>query len=247
MEGMILAAGLGTRLGDLTRDTPKALIEVAGVPMLERVARRLIDAGVDRLIVNAHHHADRIVAFLEENSGFGVDFAVSREDDRPLDTGGGVSHARALFRGDGPFILHNVDILSSIPLRRMFDEHAARDPRPLATLAVMRRSTSRYLLFDDDGLAGRVDHGKDLRILARPERGEVRELAFAGVHVVSPEIFEMIDQEGAFSILDVYLAAVGRGFRVEPYLIPAEGWIDIGRPEQLARAEKAMAGAESER
>ncbi len=239
---MILAAGLGTRLGDLTRDTPKALIPVGGVPMLERVATRLIEAGVDRLIINTHHHGEQIAAFLEARRGFGVEFAVSREVERPLDTGGGLAHARHLFRGNGPFFLHNADILSEIPLRRMFDEQVARDPWPLATLAVMRRPTSRYLLFDDNGLLGRVDESKDLRLLARAAIGEVRPLAFGGVHVISPEIFDAIDQEGAFSILDVYLAAVGRGQRITPYEVDAKGWIDIGKPEQLALAERILGG-----
>src|SRR4051794_39483433 len=107
MDGMILAAGVGSRLGEITERTPKALVEVGGVPMLERVARRLIAAGVDRLIINISHHADQVAQFVEEKDGFGVEYVLSREDPAPLETGGGILHAAAHFRRDAPFIVHN--------------------------------------------------------------------------------------------------------------------------------------------
>lgn len=236
MEAMLLAAGLGTRLRPLTDFVPKALVEVAGVPMLERVARQLIDAGADRLIINHHHLGAQVLEFVARREHFGVDVAFSAEEERPLETGGGLLHAERLFLGDAPFFLHNTDILTDFPLGEMYEAHLASSP--LATLAVMDRETSRYLLFDDEGLLGRTDEEKGLRLEARPPRGEVRELAFAGVHVVSPGIFGRITEQGAFSILEPYLRLVGEGERIEPFRIDGHHWSDIGKPHQLEAATR---------
>jgi N-acetyl-alpha-D-muramate 1-phosphate uridylyltransferase len=236
VEAMIFAAGLGTRLGPITRDLPKALVSVGGVPMLERVATRLVDAGVGRLIINTHHFTERIVEFVESRVGFGVEVVFSHEVEAPLETGGGLRRAAPLFRADAPFFLHNADVLSDLPLAEIRAVHLAR--APLATLAVMRRESSRFLLFDDLGLLGRADSAKDLRIEARPQSGEVQELAFAGVHVVSPTIFALLPEAPAFSILDAYLSAVEQGHRIDPFRVDDYAWIDIGKPEQLEDANE---------
>jgi NDP-sugar pyrophosphorylase family protein len=235
---MILAAGLGTRLGARTRDTPKALIPVAGVPMLERVARRLIEAGADRLIINTHHHPEQISDFVAARDGFGVPVAFSPEPDRPLETGGGLLQARALLDGDEPFFLHNVDILTNLPLAALYETHL--EAAPLATLAVMERKTSRYLLFDDSGLFGRVDEKKGLELRSREPHGEVYPLAFGGVHVISSEIFPLLTETGAFSILDPYLRLASAGYRILPFRVDDYAWMDIGKPEQLEEAERML-------
>ena len=237
---MLFAAGLGTRLGALTQDIPKALVPIGGIPMLERVARRLIEAGVDRLIINTHHFGERIVEYVEGRDRFGVEVVFSHERDEPLETGGGLRQAAPLFRSGEPFFLHNADILSEIPLAQMYSQHLER--RPLATLAVMTRETSRRLLFDDLGLLGRVDDGRGVRIEARDAEGEVRERAFAGIHVVSPELLPRIHETGVFSILDPYLRLAGEGLRVEPFESDGYPWIDIGKPEQLEAARSWLEG-----
>src|SRR5262245_31371443 len=117
MDAMILAAGLGTRLAPLTDATPKALVEVGGVPMLERVARRLVEAGAPRLVVNVCPFADRIEAFVRARHGFGVECAISRESPAPLETGGGLLAAAPLLQDDGPVVLHNVDVLTDLSIR----------------------------------------------------------------------------------------------------------------------------------
>ncbi len=245
---MILAAGLGTRLRPLTDERPKALIEVGGVPMLERVARRLIAAGADRLIVNVHHFADAVEAFLVERRGFGVEVVVSREEEAPLETGGGILHAARHFRREAPFFVHNVDIITDIPLDAMYADHrtAARaDERVLGTLAVHVRDTRRHLLVDDAGLLGRVELDSEGRILeeerVRAPSGKPRRLAFAGIHVVEPRFLDLVSERGTFSVLDPYLRLVGRGWTVRGFDVTGRLWLETGTPERLARA-RAWAG-----
>lgn len=232
---MLLAAGLGTRLRPLTDDIPKALVPIAGVPMLERIALRLIGAGADRLVINLHHLGDRIREFVERREGWGVEVVFSPEPDLLLETGGGLLNAAPLLRRDEPFFMHNTDVLSDLPLREMYEAHLSSAAE--ATLAVMRRETSRRLLFDDQGLLGRVDAGKGLRLEARPPSGPVQELAFAGVHVISPGFLEGLAGAGAFSILDPYLERAGEHGRILPFRVDGYRWIDIGKPDELADAE----------
>jgi NDP-sugar pyrophosphorylase family protein len=236
---MILAAGLGTRLRPLTDHTPKALLDVGGVPIIERVARRLIEAGADRLIINTAHLAQQIEDYVRARDGFGVETIFSREDPGPLETGGALLAAEPHFRGGAPFLLHNADILSAIPLGGMYAAHLAAGD-PLASLAVLDRPTSRRLLFDDDGLLGRTDEGKGLDLRVRPPAGEVRAVPFAGIHVISPRIFGLLTERGAFSILDPYLRLAGAGERILPFRVDGHTWIDIGRPEQLEEARQTF-------
>jgi NDP-sugar pyrophosphorylase family protein len=244
MDAMILAAGLGTRLGDVTRDTPKALVDVAGVPVLERVARRLIEAGASCLIINVHHHAGRIVEFVESRGGFGVDVVFSREAGAPLETGGGLLHAAPHFRDDLPFLLHNVDVLCDVDLRALFQAQLDAGPAALATLAVSRRETSRQLLFDDAGLVGRHDARSGERRLVRQATGEPGPLAFAGIHAVSPRIFGLLTERGAFSILDAYLRLAGAGHRIGAFDMGDARWLEIGNPARLEAARAAIAADE---
>ena len=225
---MLLAAGLGTRLRPLTDHAPKALVDVGGLPILERVARRLI--------VNLHHFGDQIRDYVAKRDGFGVEVVFSSEEAQPLETGGGLLQAAPLFRRDAPFFLHNADILTDLPLGRMYAAH--QESEPLATLAVMERDSSRYLLFDELGLFGRADEKKGIRLEARPPVGEVRRLAFGGVHVISPAILERFTESGAFSILDPYLRLAGEGMRILPFRIDGAYWSDIGKPEQLEEARR---------
>lgn len=236
MDAMLLAAGLGTRLRPLTDDIPKALVPVAGIPMLDRIAHRLIEAGADRLVINLHHLGDRIREHVERRAGWGVDVVFSPEPDRPLETGGGLLNAAPLIRRDSPFFMHNTDILTDLPLEEMYEHHVSAGAD--ATLAVMQRETSRRLLFDDRGLFGRMDAGRDLRIEARPPIGEVRDLAFAGVHVISPDLLDRLSGDGPFSILDPYLESAGEGRIIMPYRVDAYSWTDIGKPEELASADE---------
>lgn len=235
MEAMILAAGLGTRLRPLTDTIPKALIRVGGVPMLERVARRLIEIDVHRLIVNVHHHAEKIEAFVSQIDDFGIDVHISREPDRPLETGGGLKHAAALFEKREPFFLHNVDIYSDVDLGGMYDCHLAS--RPLATLAVKSPPSSRHLVFDEGAaLCGYGDRQGSEHIV-RPPQGETLRCDFCGIHVLSPRIFDLMSETGAFSIINTYLRLSRSGESVQPYHVGKAVCLDVGAPDRLAFAQ----------
>src|SRR5258706_9417694 len=202
MKAMILAAGLGTRLRPLTDDRPKALVEVGGRTMLEIALARLREFGVREVIVNVHHFADMVVDYLKTNGNFGMRIEVSREDVL-LDTGGGLKKAAWFFlndsgRGDEPFLLHNVDVVSTIDLRRMMQFH--QEHQALATLAVQDRETSRYLLFDDRReLCGRRAGRDQPPELVRPAQ-RLQAWAFSGIRVISPRLLAMITEDCAFSI-----------------------------------------------
>ncbi len=244
MKAMILAAGLGTRLRPLTNDRPKALVEVAGRTLLEIVLARLRVFGVSEVIVNAHHFAGTIVEYLKANGNFGMRIEVSREEEL-LDTGGGLKQAAWFFLDSAassqePFILHNVDVISTIDLGRMMRFHTER--AALATLAVQERQSSRYLLFDESGqLCGRRT-GRDGRAeLVRPAE-PLQALAFSGIHVISPLIFAKMREEGAFSIIDAYLHLAAQNEKIVAFRADECYWRDLGRPESLLEADRDLAG-----
>jgi NDP-sugar pyrophosphorylase family protein len=245
MEAMIFAAGAGTRLRPLTDRLPKALVPVRGRPLLAHVMDRLVSAGATRLIVNTCHHADQIAGYLERFAPPGVEIALSPEPDGPYDTGGGLLAAAPLFRKEGPILLHNVDVLSRIPLEDVLAAHGAArrsaEGRLVATLAVQDRGAARQLLFDDDGLMGRETRGRD-RVVQESEQvrepvGALRRWSFAGIHVVEPAVFELCERTGRFSIRTLYLDLALRGYRILPVDVSAHEWFEVGTPERLAEAE----------
>ena len=185
---MILAAGLGTRLRPLTDDRPKALVEINGRTLLEIALSRLRSFGVSEVIINVHHLAGMIVDYLKANDNFGMNIEVSREEEL-LDTGGGLKKAAYFFTRDSsvpcePFIVHNVDVLSTIDLKRMLQFHT--ENQALATLAVQDRLTSRYLLFDNRfQLCGRRAGESSSELVGDSQPSQA--LAFCGIHIVSPQ------------------------------------------------------------
>ena len=242
MKAMILAAGLGTRLRPLTNDRPKALVKIAGRSMLEITLSRLRESGVSDVIVNVHHFADMVVDYLKAHDNFGMRIEVSREE-LLLDTGGGLKKAAWFFQDDRslteqPFILHNVDVLSSIDLQRMVRFHT--EHQSLATLAVQHRQTSRYLLFDEQlQLCGRRSaHGGESEMVRPSERPQA--LAFSGIHVISPRMFELMTEAGAFSIVDCYLRLAAAGQTIAGCNVDGAYWTDLGTPENVARASEHL-------
>ena len=241
MDAMIFAAGLGTRLRPLTHRTPKALIEVGGVPMLERVARRLIAAGADRLIINTHAFPDRIVQFVRARGDFGVEVHFSHEPHEPLDTGGGLREAAPLFYRTAPCFLHNCDVVSDIDLSALYAAHA-NDGVAIATLAVLPAHETRYLLFDAHGLCGYAPRQGGADVLVRTAVDEPRCFHFSGIHTISPEHLERLPSTRVFSIITWYLQLAAQGERVAPFDAGDAYWVDIGSPEKLAHANEHFAG-----
>ncbi len=242
MKAMILAAGLGTRLRPLTDKRPKALVEIAGRAMVEITLSRLRAFGIREVIINVHHFADMVVEYLKRNDGFGMRIEVSREEIL-LDTGGGLKKAAWFFLEDSkgveePFILHNVDVISTIDLRRMLQFHA--ENRALATLAVQDRETIRYLLFDEElRLCGRRSGRDQKSEIVRPSH-QVQALAFSGIHVISPRLLPMMSEEGVFSIIDSYLRIAGRGEKIAAFRADEYYWRDLGRPENVTQAAEDL-------
>lgn len=239
-KAMILAAGLGTRLRPLTNDRPKALVELAGHTLLEITLRRLRSVGITDVIVNTHHFADQMAVYLAAHNSFGMRVEISREDSL-LDTGGGLQKAAPFFLADGsdqPFLLHNVDVLSTIDLGRMIQFHTEHNA--LATLAVQDRRTSRYLLFDQQGqLCGRRAGQDGPADLARPA-AEPQARAFSGIHVLSPRIFSLLTEQGAFSIISAYLRLAAQGERILAFPTDGAYWRDLGRPDSIAQAAQDL-------
>jgi len=235
MKAMVFAAGLGTRLRPLTNDRPKALVEIAGRSLLQLALERLRTFGIQDVIINVHHFADQIVDYLRTNDHFGMRIEISREDVL-LDTGGGLKKAAWFFRGDAePFVVHNVDVVSTIDLQRMIEFHVQQDA--LATLAVKSRETSRPLLFDDAlQLCGRRLIREEKTEVVRPS-GRLSELAFSGIHVVSPRLLDMLEEDGVFSIIPVYLRLAGAGKKIMGFPADEYHWRDLGRVEDLKKAE----------
>jgi mannose-1-phosphate guanylyltransferase len=242
MKAMVLAAGLGTRLRPLTDSRPKALVEVSGRTLLEITLSRLRDFGVTEVIVNVHHFADMVLDYLESNNSFGMRIEISREEIL-LDTGGGLKKAAWFFLDDPkqldePFILHNVDVVSSIDLRRMIGFHI--ESRALATLAVKDRETSRYLLFDEHNeLCGRRSK-PDLKTELVRTADNLQALAFSGIHVISPRMLPMMTEEGVFSIINSYLSLAARGQKILAFHADEYHWRDLGRPEHLVQAAEDL-------
>lgn len=243
MKAMIFAAGLGTRLKPLTDHMPKALVPVAGRPMLEHVILKLKAAGFNELVINIHHFGEQILDFLRANQNFGLTIHISDERDCLLDTGGGIRKAEPFFRGNEPFLVHNVDILSDTDLKALYEYH--RQSGNDATLLASRRKTVRYLLFDDEKrLCGWIN--KDT-LQTKPEGfaynpDHHHEYAFSGIHVISPSLFHYMDERwtGKFSIMDFYLQTCHEA-RIGGRLTDTLRLIDIGKPETLTQAEEFLA------
>ncbi|MDT8393601.1 MAG: nucleotidyltransferase family protein [Bacteroidales bacterium] len=238
MKAMILAAGRGTRLQPLTNDIPKALVKAGGMSLLERLIIKMKVQGITEIVINVHHLSDQIVRFLSDKDHFGIDITVSDESNALLDTGGAIFNARNLL-DDAPFIVHNVDVLSDIDLRKLYQAHMAHNA--LATLVVRSRATSRYLLFNEEMLMqGWENRNSGERIIAGNESENLLPQAFSGIHVISPDIFRLYDGQGAFSIIDAYLALCASQ-QIRAY--PSSGlWIDAGKAEGLKLANKLLGG-----
>ena len=242
MKAMILAAGVGSRLRPLTDETPKALIPVAGVPMLERVLVRLQDAGALSFVVNVHAHAQKVADFCAELSRRrSAPISVSREDDLLLDTGGAIKKASLLLRGREPFFVHNADVLTDLDLRALYAAHL--ESGALATLSVRERDCGRAYLFDSAGrFVGHDDKTSGRTTWIKGPVPGAQRLAFDGLHVISPALLDRMTEGGVFSITKTYLRLAAAGADLRAFRSDRWAWHDIGTPEKLAAAEAFASG-----
>ena len=228
MVGMIFAAGLGTRLKPLTDTMPKALVPLAGKPLLQWQVEKLRDAGITDIIVNVHHFPDMIIDAVRANQGWGCNISISDERDCLLDTGGGLKKALT----EGPVLACNVDILSNIDIPALID---AYEQSGISQLVVSDRSTQRYLCFDDQNtLCGWTN------IATGELKGQDgRHLAFSGMQILSPDALALLATmpEGKFSLIDFYLRTMQRApFRA---YVPANyQMMDVGKINEIEKAER---------
>ena len=237
-KAMIFAAGLGTRLKPLTDNMPKALVCIAGKPILEHLIIKLKNSGFTQIVINVHHFADMIIDFLNHNNNFGIDISISDERECLLDTGGGIKHAARFLQGDKPFLVHNVDIISNVNMNEIYEQHNSNNS--LATLLASNRESSRRLLFDADRqLCGwqNKSTGELKWSNAKSSYIDCKAYAFGGIHVISPEIFNHFDGwNGKFSIIDFYLS-IAQTQNICAYIPQQLQIIDIGKKETLQQAE----------
>jgi NDP-sugar pyrophosphorylase family protein len=235
MRAMIFAAGLGTRLFPLTLDRPKALVKIAGKTLLEMAIEKVSQAGYHELVINVHHFADQIIQFLSQNNNFGLNITVSDERGQLLDTGGGILKAAPFLKGEDPFLVYNVDVLSNIDLQLLKKYHAQTGG--LATLVVRDRSTARYLVFDDQmQLSGWRNIKTGDEIVSRNMQNCCL-LAFSGIQLIEPAIFKLITETETFPLIPLYLR-LAKEHRIMGYKDPSSLWMDLGKPSQIKEAEK---------
>lgn len=242
MNALILAAGLGTRLGPLTADRPKALVEVNGHTMLEHQLRHLSAAGFDRFVINVHHFACKIREYLDQNSNFNLDITLSDESNLLLDTGGGIRQAMHLFGNDAPVLVHNVDIFSSTDLSRLYKTHLESGAD--ATLLTARRTTSRYLYFNPQGALCGWSNEKTGEIrspLSNFDKTRFTPYAFQGIHVISQKVLPLLDAIPGpkFGITDFYVNNAGR-LNLQMVESDPSQWVDAGKPETLDVAARII-------
>jgi len=237
MKAIIFAAGLGTRIQEITKGKPKALLTINGEILLEKAIGFLSDNGVNEVIINIHHRIDLMKDFIS-STNFPIPVSISDESDLLLDTGGGLLKARSFFNEDKDFVVFNVDVISNIDLQEMYKMH--RQSNALATLAVRNRKTSRYLLFNNNNkMIGWENKNSKEQILHSDEK--YQSLAFSGIHILSPQIFDLLEQEksSVFSITKSYIN-LSKEHKIQAYIHDQDYWFDVGKPESYKEASEFL-------
>jgi len=235
---MIFAAGLGTRLKPYTETMPKALVPVAGTPMIEILIKHLILNGIRDIIVNVHHFANQVVGFLNTNNGFGANITISNESDFLLDTGGGLKKAAWFFNDNQPFLLQNVDVVCDLKYSDLLETHNQNNA--FVTLAVSSRETSRRFLFNTSMQLCGWENAQNHEIkMARPQTENLMKFAFSGIHIINPAIFNFMQRQGKFSIIDTYLQ-IAETQKIIGHVHNPDYWVDMGKPDELLKAEQLL-------
>lgn len=229
MKAMIFAAGFGTRLRPITDKTPKPLVQIKGKTLLEITIQKLIENDFDEIIINVHHLADQIISFLNEKK-FNARIEISDESKQLLDTGGGLKKASWFFDDGNPFLVYNVDIVSNLDLKKIYHTHQQNEV--IATLAVSKRKTSRYFIFDEEGILSGWQNVKTNEQKITRNITSINKLAFSGIQVIDPELFKFFPEAEVFSIVDLYLTT-SKLEKIKSYQHEDSHWYDVGNMEEL--------------
>ncbi len=231
MKAMILAAGMGTRLGSLTHDMPKCLMTAGSKTMLEHAVDRLKQIGVSSLVINIHHLAQQVREFVHAKNNFGITVRLS-EEAQLLGTGGGVKKVEDFFKSEKSFLVYNADVFTDLDLSQLIKQHNASSA--IATLACMQRKESTYLLFEKDGVLRGFEDSRGVQYPQSSAQLQLEKIAFSGIQILSPQIFEyMRALPEQFSIIDAYLQATNSGKKVMSFRMDGCYWVDIGTVEKL--------------
>ncbi len=235
---MIFAAGMGSRLNDMTREKPKALVSLMDKPMLEHLLLRLISIGIKDIIINVHHFSDKIISFVRSKNDFGINISFSIENTL-LDTGGGLKRAQHFFISDEPFLVHNADVMTMLDYNKLLSQYY-KTPA-LAMLAVRKRQTSRYLLFDEGmALCGWESVKERKKIIPVEKDKKLERFSFMGIQIISPQIFEHFPHKDKFSLIEAYLSVLEKGGRINGYDASACDWFDLGTAQRIKEAESFL-------
>lgn len=239
MKALIFAAGLGTRLKEHTASKPKALVELAGKPLLQHAIEKLVRHQITNITINVFYFADQVIEFLNHHPFPGVQIHLSDERDELLDTGGGLKNAEPFLTGNESILIYNVDVISNLDLNAL--ELVHKKSGSLATLVVRKRETTRYLLFDQYlQLAGWKNFSNGETKISRPDSfDKAIPYAFSGIQIVQPEIFKLISEKGKFPIMDLYLR-LANTHSIHGFVDSSTVWMDLGKPDQLPIAEKLL-------
>ncbi len=236
MKAMIFAAGLGTRLTPITDNKPKAMVEIAGKPMLQILIEKLVDSGFSYIVINTHHFANQIIQFVQNND-FGAEIHISDESDILLDTGGGLKNAKKFFEPNDVFLVHNVDIYSDIDLIKIMNAH--KNSTNIASLAVKHRVSTKYLLFDETlRLCGWRNNTNGAEVISH-QRKTYDEMAFSGIYVFNYEIFNLLEKQGSFPIIPELLQ-ISKKHRIGGWVLDDNYILDIGKHEAISQCEKYL-------
>jgi NDP-sugar pyrophosphorylase family protein len=236
MKAMIFAAGLGTRLQNETVTKPKALVDVGGKPLLQLAIEKLKNEGITEIVVNVHHFSDLVISFIKQND-FGIPVHISDETEKLLDTGGGLKKAACFFDDKQPILIYNVDILSSLNMKDLVENHL--QSKALVTVAVRIRETQRYYKFDSEmNMVGWINKKTGEKKISKSENFETATaMAYSGFHIVQPEIFSLMPETDRFSVTDFYLD-LAKTEKVTGFYDDSDLWMDVGKPEHLAEARR---------
>lgn len=233
---MIYTGGLESSIQPQPGEKPRALLEINREPLLSILIKRIAESGFNEIIINVHHFAARIIKFLKVNDFSGIRIEVSDETDLVLDSGGGLSKVRWFFDDGMPFLLYNLEIISDIDLRKLYQDHCSSGA--LATLVVRKRESERFLLFDQKmRICGWVNNLTGESVTTGSNDRSKNAYAFSRIQIVSPLLFNLITEKGAFSLVELYLK-IASGHDIRGYPDNESIWMDLAKKEGMLEAEK---------